>query len=65
MANYSLSHFGDLDLQNLEEYYDVEIDFNEQKIQIDLNFENKSIDTKRAQPQCSGVVRHPVEHFIT
>jgi Protein of unknown function (DUF2004)/Uncharacterized protein conserved in bacteria (DUF2262) len=47
MANYSLPHFGNLDPKNLEEYYDVDIDFNGQKIQLDLNFENKYIDTKR------------------
>ena len=33
--------------QNLEEYYDVEINFNGHEIQIDLNFENKSINTER------------------
>ena len=47
MANYSLPYFGELDSKNLEEYYDVDIDFNGQKTQIDLNFENNSIDTKR------------------
>ena len=47
MANYSLPHFGELDTRNLEEYYDVDIHFNGQKIQIDLNFETNSIDTKR------------------
>lgn len=47
MANYSLPHFGELDPKNLEEDYDVDIDFNGQEIQIDLNFENNSIDTKR------------------
>jgi hypothetical protein len=46
MANYVLPHFGELDPKSLEEYYDVDIDFNGQKIQIDLNFENNSIDTK-------------------
>jgi len=47
MADYSLPYFGELDSKNLEEYYDVDIDFNGQKTQIDLNFENNSIDTKR------------------
>ncbi|HEV8506543.1 MAG TPA: DUF2004 domain-containing protein [Chitinophagaceae bacterium] len=47
MANYSLPHFADIDTNILEEYYDVDIDFNGQEIQIDLNFENKSIDPNR------------------
>jgi hypothetical protein len=47
MSNYLLPYFGELDLKNLEEYYDVDIDFNGQKIQIDLNFESTSIEPKR------------------
>jgi hypothetical protein len=46
MANYTLPHFGQLDLTNLAEFYNVNIQFNGQQIQIDLNFENKTIDTK-------------------
>ena len=49
MANYSLPHFVDIDANNLEEYYDVDIEFNGQEIQIDLNFESKNIDTKRLE----------------
>ena len=47
MANYLLPHFEELDPKNLEEYYDVEIDFNGHEIQIDLNFDNKSIQSER------------------
>lgn len=47
MANYALPHFGDLDPNDLEDYYEVEIDFNGQKIQIDLNFEQNNIEPKR------------------
>lgn len=47
MANYSLPYFGDLDPKDLEEYYEVEIDFEGQELQIDLNFEDDSIDVKR------------------
>ena len=47
MANYSLPHFGQIDLTNLDEYYNVEIDFDGQKIEVDLNFEEKSIDSKQ------------------
>lgn len=46
MAQYSLPPFGKLDPANLEEYYDGEIMFNGQEIQIDLNFENDSIEPK-------------------
>ena len=47
MANYSLKYFGQIDSTNLEEYYDVNINLNGEEIQIDLNFENKTIDTKQ------------------
>lgn len=47
MATYKLPHFGQLDPVNLDEYYDVGIDFNGKEIQIDLNFENKTIGIKR------------------
>ena len=45
MAEYTLPHFGNLPTENLEEYYDVDIEFNGNQIQIDLNFETKTIDT--------------------
>jgi hypothetical protein len=45
MAEYALPYFGNLQTENLEEYYDVDIELNGNKIQIDLNFENKTIDT--------------------
>lgn len=44
MTEYTLPHFGQLATENLEEYYDVDIVFNGNEIQIDLNFENKAID---------------------
>ena len=44
MTEYTLPHFGQLATENLEEYYDVDIVFNGNEIQIDLNFENKVID---------------------
>ncbi|CAD0005574.1 DUF2004 domain-containing protein [Flavobacterium salmonis] len=45
MTEYTLPHFGNLSTGNLEEYYDVDIEFNGDEIQIDLNFEDKTIDT--------------------
>lgn len=47
MAQYTLPHFGQLDTSNLEEYYDVDITLNGHDFQIDLNFENKTIDAQR------------------
>lgn len=47
MATIKLPHFGVLDPSALEAYYDVNIDFNNTEIQVDLNFENSTIDIKR------------------
>ena len=49
MASIKLPHFGTLDAGSLEEYYDVDIDFNGLEIQIDLNFENNAIDVQRLE----------------
>ncbi len=45
MIEKTLPHFGKLQTENLEEYYNVDIEFKGKEIQIDLNFENKTIDT--------------------
>lgn len=45
MTEKTLPHFGKLEIENLEEYYNLDIEFNGKEIQIDLNFENKTIDT--------------------
>lgn len=47
MTNYTLPYFGKFDADSLEEYYNVDIDFNGNQCQIDLNFENTKIDTSR------------------
>jgi hypothetical protein len=44
MTNYNLPYFEEINSQELKEYYSIEVDFNETKINIDLNFENSSID---------------------
>jgi hypothetical protein len=44
MENRSLVYFGQIDVENLEEYYNVKIDFKGTKVALDLNFGNKSID---------------------
>ena len=43
MTNINLSQFGVINFNKLEEYYNLEIDFNKNKLIIDLNFENKTI----------------------
>lgn len=45
MKEYTLPHFGNLATENLEEYYTVNIEFDGDEIEIDLNFENKTFDT--------------------
>ena len=47
MSMYTLPHFGQIDLTKLEECYDVTIEFNGGETEIDLNFEQKTIDTYR------------------
>ncbi|MBE5319923.1 DUF2004 domain-containing protein [Pedobacter sp. MR2016-19] len=45
MAEYALPYFGNLQTENLEEYYDVDIELNGNEIQVDLNFEHQTVDT--------------------
>jgi hypothetical protein len=45
MAEYALPYFGNLPTENLEEYYDVDIELNGNEIQVDLNFEHQTVDT--------------------
>lgn len=49
MPNIKLPYFGILDSLLLEEYYDAEVDFNGRNIQIDLNFENGSIEKSKLE----------------
>ncbi|MEP7164642.1 MAG: DUF2004 domain-containing protein [Ferruginibacter sp.] len=49
MANIKLPYFGILDPASLDEYYDADIDLNGMEIQIDLNFDNTTIDIKRLE----------------
>jgi hypothetical protein len=49
MAHFSLPHFGPLDPESLDAYYDVEMAFNNRTIEVDLNFENNTIDPKRLE----------------
>jgi hypothetical protein len=55
MATIKLPYFGILDANALDEYYDTGFDFNNIEVQIDLNFDDKTIDIKRLEA---------VKHFI-
>ncbi|MGU3375277.1 DUF2004 domain-containing protein [Chryseobacterium sp. M5A1_1a] len=47
MAEYTLPYFGRLSTDNIEEYYDVNIDFNGNEIQVELNFESDNTDATK------------------
>lgn len=47
MAEYTLPYFGQISTDNIEEYYDVNIDFNGREIQIDLNFESETTNGEK------------------
>ncbi len=49
MANFNLPYFGQIDLIKLEEYYNVKVRFFEKEINIDLNFESKTINELNAE----------------
>ena len=49
MANFKLPYFNTIDSAALEEYYDIEIDFSGNSIQIDLNFGTKTIEVKKLE----------------
>ncbi|HMK05442.1 MAG TPA: DUF2004 domain-containing protein [Ferruginibacter sp.] len=58
MASVKLPHFGVLNPSSLEAYYDVDIDFNNTEVQVDLNFENATIDVKRLE-----ITKHFIENI--
>lgn len=37
---YTLPYFGELDLTDLSDYYDVEIEFHGRPVELDLNFDD-------------------------
>lgn len=49
MVNFKLPCFGFIDPASLEEYYDVNIPYQDTEIQIDLNFGSKTIDPARLE----------------
>lgn len=49
MKNYQIPYFGEIDITNLEDYYEVEVTINENKVRLDLNFEDTSVDENTCQ----------------
>ncbi len=47
MTSFKLPNFGIINIESLDEYYEAEVDFNNTTIQVDLNFEDKSITDER------------------
>jgi hypothetical protein len=49
MASFTLPFFGSVDTDSVDEYYDIEINFQGRQVQLDLNFESNKIDVKRLE----------------
>ncbi|MFL9483513.1 DUF2004 domain-containing protein [Chitinophagaceae bacterium LWZ2-11] len=49
MTNITLPYFGELNSDSLDEYYDEEIEFNGRQIDLDLNFENETIEPAKLE----------------
>ena len=58
MVHFILPHFGPIDPNALESYYETEIPFNSQQIQIDLNFGTTTINPERLK-----LVKHFIENI--
>ena len=49
MSKYTLTNFGEIDTDNLEEYYDAEIFLNGRQIEMDITFDEKSISVDKLE----------------
>jgi hypothetical protein len=49
MKNYQIPYFGEIDITNLEDYYEMEVTIHENKVSLDLNFEDTSDDENTFQ----------------
>ncbi len=43
---FSMPFFGELDINNLKDYYEVDVEVNKRKFEMDLNFENGTVSNK-------------------
>ena len=43
MTEYTLPYFGTINIESLEEYYEVEVEVNGKVVRIDLNFEANTL----------------------
>ena len=49
MTNIELQHFGQVDINQLEEYYSTKTEIDGEPIRLDLNFENKNISEEQVE----------------
>lgn len=49
MSKYILTHFGEIDSDNLEEYYEAELEVNGRQVESDINFDEESIHVFKLQ----------------
>jgi hypothetical protein len=49
MAKYDLPHFGEINTEHLETYYDSKVELGDRTIEIDLNFESTRVEAKRLE----------------
>ena len=49
MSKYNLTHIGEIDSENIEEYYETELTVNGRHIEVDLNFDEDSIDVSKLE----------------
>jgi len=49
MSKFSIPNFAELDVNSLKEYYNVQIDFKGHKIEMDLNFIEKTIEADKLE----------------
>lgn len=44
MEQFTLPHFGLIDLDNIEEYYDAEVEYKDAEVSLDINFEESTLE---------------------
>ncbi len=59
MPKFKVTHFGALDINNLEEYYEVAIQLADQSVSVDLNFDEDAVSESKLK-----VVNHFLEQVL-
>jgi len=52
---YQVPYFGELDLEQLEDYYEIEIEILGNNIQLDLNFDNAKVEMNKLHLICENL----------